>query len=291
MPDPKSLARVKRLLNGQFRPDDLTNLFLYARDHCDGRESVAEIGHFAAHHHERDKGITTRSTREWFANIRYQAARYSDDGGVLPLDAQRLPSIAPEYFRSAAMRIESKTIREKAGLSRAEAHKALLAFAGRLVRNGDGTFGIPPNTTLTETRLLDLVSSVVVVKYVFEAERLVEEFFDTLKSNGLITKEELKRDRETLSILVQLHAVAAMHNCVVQIGDGTTVQLKGQAEETINRIAVCASVPFTQRIIMSAPMFVVHLAPSVHCHPDLIRREPWRDEVELGPERLLTPLK
>jgi hypothetical protein len=58
MGDPKSRARVQRLLSGDFCPDDLTGLFLYARDHCDGREPVAEIGHFVAHHSERDMGIS-----------------------------------------------------------------------------------------------------------------------------------------------------------------------------------------------------------------------------------------
>lgn len=48
--DAKSLARVRRLLDGGLRLDDLTNLFLYARDRCNGRESVQEIGDFVAHH-------------------------------------------------------------------------------------------------------------------------------------------------------------------------------------------------------------------------------------------------
>jgi hypothetical protein len=82
MPDPKSRARVQRLLSGTFRPDDLTGLFLYARDHCDGRESVAEIGHFVAHHNERDRGIVTRSTRDWFAMARFHMPRFQNQNAA-----------------------------------------------------------------------------------------------------------------------------------------------------------------------------------------------------------------
>jgi hypothetical protein len=113
MPDPKSRARVERLIRGTFRPDDLMLLFVYARDHCDGRESVAEIGHFVAHHHERDKGITTRATRQFFVTVRFHAPRFAP-GGPHPLNAEKLPSVTPDYLRSAALRIDSKHIRRSA---------------------------------------------------------------------------------------------------------------------------------------------------------------------------------
>jgi hypothetical protein len=38
---------------------------------------------------------------------------------------------------------------------------------------------------------------------------------------------EIRDHKGKLKTLVQLYAVAAMHNCIVQIGDGTTVQLRG----------------------------------------------------------------
>lgn len=43
MPDAGLRARVERLLRGDLRIDDLTRLFLYVRDRCDGREPVREI--------------------------------------------------------------------------------------------------------------------------------------------------------------------------------------------------------------------------------------------------------
>jgi hypothetical protein len=140
MADPKSRARVERLLSGTFRPDDLTGLFLYARDHCDGREPVADIGDFVAHHNERDKGIVTRSTREWFAVARYHLPRFGPNGK--PLDSEKMPPATRQYFKIAVNRIDPKLIREKTGMRRADAYKRLNDIAERLTQGADGTWAL-----------------------------------------------------------------------------------------------------------------------------------------------------
>jgi hypothetical protein len=103
--DAKSKARVGRLLYGDFRPDDLTGLFLYARDHCDGRETITDIGAFVAHHNE---GIVTRSTREWFAVARYHASSLGPHGKSL--DCKKMPPATRDYFQIATNRIAAKLI-------------------------------------------------------------------------------------------------------------------------------------------------------------------------------------
>src|SRR3546814_9947920 len=56
--------RVARLIRGERKVADLHNLFSDLRMHQPGRATVQEIGHFAAHRHERDKGISlTRANR------------------------------------------------------------------------------------------------------------------------------------------------------------------------------------------------------------------------------------
>src|SRR3546814_3860977 len=50
--------RVARLIRGERKVADLHNLFSDLRMHQPGRATVQEIGHFAAHRHERDKGIS-----------------------------------------------------------------------------------------------------------------------------------------------------------------------------------------------------------------------------------------
>lgn len=149
MSDAKSRARVQRLLGGGFRPDDLTGLFLYARDRCDGREPVAEIGHFVAHHHEREKGITTRATREWYAVARFHGVKFGP-GGPYALHSDKLPSETSDYLRAAARRMDGKHLRRDAGVSRAEAHNILSKLADRLTKNPNGTYALPSDITKTE---------------------------------------------------------------------------------------------------------------------------------------------
>ena len=292
MPDPKSRARVVRLLTGEFRPDDLTGLFLYARDHCDGRETVADIGNFVAHHDERDKGIVTRSTREWFAVARYHMPRFAP-GGPYPLHAKALPPAAQEYFKIAVNRVGAQLIRKKTGLRGAQAYKIMQDLALRLIRNEDRTWSLPANCTATELSLVECVSSHLVVEPAFDADRLSEDFIATLKSNDLITKDELRTHKEGLTQLVQAYAVAAMHNCIVQVGDGTTTQLLAKPNLNDRKIDVLASVPDAvpkaPKVSIAAAMFSANIDPHVCCHPDLLTKV-WDFEVELGPDKRLSRL-
>src|SRR3954452_13451141 len=114
MTDPKSRARVERLLNGESRADDLTNLFLYARDRCDGRESVQEIGDFVVHHDERSKGLITRTARDWYITAWNYFLNMQR-----PLDRSRLPANYPEFLQASFRRTETQILRSKGGISRA----------------------------------------------------------------------------------------------------------------------------------------------------------------------------
>jgi hypothetical protein len=288
--DAKSKARVGRLLYGDFRPDDLTGLFLYARDHCDGRETITDIGAFVAHHNERNKGIVTRSTREWFAVARYHASSLGPRGKSL--DWRKMPPATRDYFQIATNRIAAKLIRDKTGLKQATANKIMSELAERLTQNTDGTWTLPTNLSANERSLLQCVSSVMVVKPAFEADRLYKEFAATLKSNGLITRTELSTHGKTLRMLVQLFSVAAMHNCVVQVGDGTTTQLKAKPEADVKQIwvnaAVPGAVPNLPRVNISCSMFTADVDPAVCCHPDLLTKQDWDFEIELSPDRRLS---
>jgi hypothetical protein len=288
MVDAKSRARVERIIRGDFRPDDLTGLFLYARDHCDGRESVTDIGDFVAHHSERDKGIVTRSTREWFLTIRFNGYFYPDK----PRDLDRMPPPTKDFLEISVNRLDGEILRKETKLRRSEAYKLMQKIIERLTKNADGTWFIT-NVTPIERRLLECACWYIVSRPAFEADRLCDDFIETLKSNGLITKEEIKQHKKDLDILVKLYAVAAMHNCIVQIGDGTTTQLKARPEIEAKRIEVSAGVPFSGNpaILIASSMFTVDLDPTVHCHPELISSREWNFEIEVAPDKKLSPLR
>jgi hypothetical protein len=216
MPDPKSKARVDRLLRGEFRPDDLTGLFLYARDHSDGRETIVDIGDFVAHHDKRDRGIITRSTREWFAVVRYHMSRFRPNG-VHPFDSKRMPTATQDFFKIAVNRLNAKLIRQVTGLHRVKAYEMMQSLAARLVYNSDGTWALPSDVSQSEFDLINCVSKSIVVKPAFSPGRICDDFLATLRSNALISKEDERRYADSMCTLIQLYAIAAMQLCTTAL--------------------------------------------------------------------------
>ncbi|MCP4616484.1 MAG: hypothetical protein GY844_08595 [Bradyrhizobium sp.] len=285
MADLAMRARVVRLLSGDVRADDLSRLFLYARDRCDGREAVQEIGDFVAHHSERTKGIITRSTRDWFATARFAAARAQGE-----IDPQRLPVVMPEFLRANVQRLEQKYLR-KAGLSKASAVKATAALASKLIRNADGTYSLPTTLTRDDITLFNVLAGSWVAKAAFDGERLCEDYWETLKSNGLISKSEL-REVSTLNAAVQLFAIANIHGCAVTMTDGTSIELRATPKD--GPLGVSAAIPVQFKasgsIFLAADIFVTRLALDENCDPALLALENWDGALELGIDGKLRPL-
>ena len=281
-----------RLIGPDFRPDDLMGLFLFARDHCDGRESVTDIGDFIAHHDEREKGLITRSTREWCSVARYYASRFGPNG-ILPFDFKRMPPATRDYYKIAVNRIDASFIMQKTGMRRAKAYALMLELLKRITPNIDGTWALPNDLKEGEFKLIECVSSLMVIKPAFEGGRLCDDFLATLKSNGLITKDEMSIHRDELNVLIQLFAVATMHNSRIQIGDGTAIRLKGRPHD--NRIAVNAAVPNAvpdqPNIFISCAMFMADLNAAIYCEPELRPNAvDWDFEIELAPDKRLRRL-
>lgn len=295
MVDPRSRARAQRLLSNTFRPEDLTDLFLFARDHCGGRQTVREIGHFVAHHNERTKGIVTEATRKWFAAgryfITYNLPSVRARGGV---NRDRMPPATKEYFKIAVKRIGKQIIAANTGLQQAFAEKLMSTLVDRLTQNEDGTWRLPKSLTTLEWRLIDCVSSFIRLEPAFPADRLCKEFLSTLTSNGLIDKKQIG-DRNRLDTLIQLYAVSAMHHCVVDVGDGSTTQLNARFNSEINRIEVLApipdAVPGVPDADIASSMFTANVNPKLHCHEDLLANPNWDFEIELTPDGRLSPLR
>ena len=90
--------RIRRLVRGEFDPEDFTHLFMYLRDRCDGRESVLEVGDFVPHRNERTKGIVTRTPRDLFLIAGYKLETL---GKPIALDCVP-PNFTDVLFRNVA---------------------------------------------------------------------------------------------------------------------------------------------------------------------------------------------
>jgi hypothetical protein len=276
MPDAKSRARLERLLRGDFRPDDLTHLILFARDHCDGRESIADVGHFIAHHDERDRGIITRSTREFAATVQYHTyLSHPERPARGALDLNRLPPAAREYFRIAVKIVPARDIKKETTLKPASAYKMLLQLADKLTNNDDGTWSFPKDAGPTEIALAKCVSSRIIIKPAFTPTRLVDDFIDTIKSNGLITNDEIHTNHDMISTLIQLYAIAIMHNSqiVLENASRTRLELRVDMEQKKSGIAAFADIGAKKdgsKVEAATFMFSTELDPKVHCSESLV---------------------
>lgn len=280
------------MLAGDVRADDLARLFLYARDRCDGREAVREIGDFVAHHAERTKGITTREVRDWYRITSFLIPRF--DQHAQPIYGDRLPSDFPDFLKATFRRVEAAFLRKNAQLRRADAHQMLSSLLSKFVTNADGTVAISNEHTKGERTLMEALCQVLVVRPAFDDARLFSDFAATLKSHALLKKEELC-DFAGLRPAIALFAVAVMHNCTIQLGDGKVSRL--HASLGGDHIAVCAPVPVSlphrgrEQVYVSSAIFGTKLNPLDYCKFDLLRSDTVDCDLELAtPQVLLSPL-
>lgn len=292
MVDAKSRARVVRLLGDNFRPDDIGNLFLFARERCDGRQSVTDIGDFVAHHNERNKGVITDHVRGWATTARFFLETFTPNGPRRPHARFRMPSYLPRFLRASVTNIGPRHIRQKTGMSQVEAQSIIEKVLERVTKNEDGSWAIPAELTPREESVLACVMSVMVVKPVFTAEKLCDDFRSTLKSNGLISKEELRTHTARLDTIVQLFAISIMHKSEIVLEDGSRIVLKAHIEE--DSISVGAAVPVDlqnpKKFFVNANIFQSKLEPSDFCDAFLLENLNWEFDIELNPGMKIAPL-
>ena len=285
--DQKSRTRVERLLQGQVRNDDLSNLFLFARDRCDGRETVKEIGDFVAHHNERVKGIVTQTVRDFFTLMDFHAPGFAGDR---TLKSDDLPRSTPDFLRACFGRLDHQTIKKETGINKTSAAKHLDGILRSLQVKPDGRYTLT-RASQTEQKLLQCLVSYLVVKPAFVASSLSGDLFATLKSQSLLTKEEL-RSCHTLNPIIALFAVSIMHNCSIRVSADLIVKLSAN-QKGDNGVSVQATIPVhipeKGKIDFVCDIFTTDLDPTAYCSADLLANVSWPSiDLELSQNGKLT---
>lgn len=298
MPNPGIRARVERLLRRDFRVSDLSTLFLYARERCDGRESVREVGNFVAHHSERTKGIITQMTREWCITAWFHCLSLQRG-----LDVRRLRANFPEFLRASFNRLDHQTIKKATGMRRVDASKMLPTLIGKFRRNDDGTLALSVLHTPPELALLRCLCDHLVAKPAFNNETLFKDLLYILINEGDLNQFELA-DIQYLKPAIGLFAISYMHNCVIDIGDGSKLTLTATDNAaSVGDLGVLAAAPVLllrpvaqlppgsfvsiqgrpeQAIMLAAAMFTTELDAATYCTPDLFAApRPWAMPLEI----------
>lgn len=288
-------ARVHRLLRGGASSEDLTRLFLFARDRCDGRETVQEIGDFIAHHAERDpskyKGILTHSVRDFFYLARFHAQWTSYPGRDLLFV---LPAETPGFLRATMRTLGLGHLRAAGLRTRKIGTEWAEDLIQRLGENGDGTYNLRPYSDAEIDRFIELAGKMT-LQPAFTGERLFEEFRRTLASHGLLQKQENAEILKQKGVIL-LFALANMHRTKVLVS-GKEIELL--CDRHYDTLGISAHVPVDVHgktvgpggsIVMATRMFATDLNVSEHVHPVLHELKSWPFPLEVGAKGVLQPL-
>ena len=260
--------RVARLMRGERRVADLHSLYSDLRMQEPGRASIREVGHFAAHRHERDAGISLSRAND----IQTSAKRwYLQLEGTTP-DVEHLT----EAGRANLRIMSDKRIRERLGISRQTAEqtfaKAIRKYAaGRRLKD-------------RELQVLTVFGLSMMWEFAFSDKELWPDFVDLLVNEGSLA-EAYRPGFEPVSIFVSLYALNIMHGARLRMSDGKLAQLRLAASEEGGFLRIKADIPVVDTpkpITTSVPMFETSLRADLHCDPRLLTvlDEPIPAEIE-----------
>lgn len=285
MPDSGMRARVARLLRQTFSADDLTRLFLFARDRCDGREAVQEIGDFVAHKAERNKGFITREARDWS-----HVAFFMMFMNGPPPDNLALPSSFVPWLRATLRRARASDRQ----LPTHKAKKVTDQIEAKIITNADGSVSLA-NLSENEIDFINKLTARFVVRPAFTCDDLFAGFKATLKSNGLLQTDEFVQ-LSHVKRHICLFAVSVMHGCTIDLGNNLKTTLMLSDPVRGGPISIQAPIPVPNPkgppMSISTALFATEIVGVENFTPALIAiPQPWLDfEVELTPAGVLDRL-
>lgn len=266
--------RVARLMRGERKVADLHSLFSDLRMNEPGRASIREVGHFAAHRHERDAGISLSRAND----IQTSAKRwYQQLEGITP-DVEHLT----EAGRANIRIMPDERIQERLGISRQTAEQT---FAKAIRKYGAGR-----RLKERERQVVTVFGLSMMWQFAFSDKVLWKDFVDLLVDEGSLAEDD-RPGFEPVSNFVSLYALNIMHGARLRMADGKLAQLRLAASEEGGFLRIKAEIPVVDTpkpVTASVPMFETSLKADAHCDLRLLTvlDEPIPAEIE--GERLVT---
>lgn len=222
------IARTKALLAGTTDPRNLDRIFTWLRFRSFGHKLVRDIGDFAFHMEDRDRGRTFEGSLlmseslklvSWtFWNLGYAQAPNVSQSELAKVALASLELKEPDWFQP------------NLGMKKARARNVLtsaLAKTGGL-RGVTGRVGgsvIQPVSELNdqERAVLGRFTGTF-PDSIFDSKRLIRDFANVLERNGVIEPAEKSRIL-THENLVGVYAIEKMHRRVLKISTNQNVEL------------------------------------------------------------------
>lgn len=260
--------RVSRLVRGERKVTDLHALFSDLRMHRPGRASVQEIGHFAAHRHERDAGFSLARANDIQTSVRLWHLQFD---GTMP-NVEHLK----EAGRANLRIIPDDRIKEILGVSRQTAEQSF----NKAIRKFESGISLKER----EFQTLKLFGLSMMWQYAFSDATLWSDFVDLLVEESALAEED-RPSFAPASTFVSLYALNIMHGARLRMADGQIAQLRLAKSEKGGFLRIKAEIPISDMpkpVITSVPMFETTLVAVDHCDPVLLTifDEPIPAEIE-----------
>ncbi len=281
----KEVVYAKRLLENPRDRHSFEELLFFARDHADGRTAIKELGHFAAHRGKRNEGLTTIAVQNWILSAEFIISTFRAKA-PRELTLDRLPACTKEYLHRCAFILGPQTIRRATKRKYRTAKKQLQKLSARLVQSEDGYWTFPKDGTSEEVELIRAVTSVLKTSTAFSANDATTEFFDVLRSGGLLCKRDIEKLFEPINQLVTAYAVASMHRCKVKSYNGEDIELLARLEMENKKISVSASTgkfhPTIPNLRLSSSIFETEVDLDQIVENSLMTTSDWAFYLEIN---------
>lgn len=289
MADFRIRARMLRLLEGNIRSDDLIILFLYARDHCDNRQIVADMGSFAAHLGGRDRGPTTKFVQDQANNFIFVMQMF-EPGTRDKYTLENLPSSTKNFLPSALNNLEREpaafaSFTRQTGLRVTEARRVVASLVGRLKLKDDGNYAMPDDASQHEIKLMTYLAHALNIATPIDADKFVSEFYETMRSNSILSKSEIASSGKALRETIKLFSVSIMHGTEIKINDKITLQLEAGNHDEILQVFAGYQPEGKGRAMF--PVLTTGLDSSKYCDPEIFSEGMPDQLIEINNENKL----
>ncbi|WP_147326167.1 hypothetical protein [Hydrogenophaga borbori] len=275
-------ARMRRLLEGRAKPEDLDRLFLDQRETAHGMESFRELGDFLAHRDERTKGPVTRRVRDVFTSFRVWSLGLR---GLKPsLDDLKAAGMANLSLLNDEELMAGCGMRRDAVKTKFEKAFRKLAAARSL--------------SASDMQMLQFLTNRFIWRPAFTDDDLLKDFLEVSIRNQVLSPEQQAKLITARSSLM-LYAITRLHGAVIKVADGHVATLYAGFANDDRRLEVKVDLGFDgweKPVHAPVCMFWTSLTAAEHCDKSLLDQtetpqwNSWKQPIELDEEGKLRPL-
>jgi hypothetical protein len=209
-------ARVLRLLENDYRCEDLARLLMYTRDPPEDlrRPLVTEIGNSIAHPRGRERGLLTTAAKDFFATTTF-IVYAGENGGI---NFESLPEFFIPHMEAMARCVGPKYLESTTGLkSQGAAVQTAKSILTRLKKNEDDSYALPRDLTPIEKDLIASFCASSITPRPLDSNMFFKDFTDILVGAELLQGDERVPFETNIRIPVILFAIAAMHHHAINM--------------------------------------------------------------------------